>query len=49
MLQLHVEEGQGGVKAFNLGQLVINSLLEVFGNLDVAARNRYLSFVWLGH
>ena len=49
VLQLHVEEGQGGVKAFNLGQLVINSLLEVFGNLDVAARNRYLSFVWLGH
>ena len=49
VLQLHVEEGQGGVKAFNLGQLVIDSLLKVIRDLDITARNRYLSFVWLGH
>ena len=49
VLQLHVEEGQCGIKAFNLCQLVVDALLEVFRYINVTARNRYLSFVWLGH
>ena len=44
MLELHVEEIQGGVKPLDLGELGVHTFREVFGHLHVAASDLHFGF-----